>query len=758
MSDGPPTDRSMLPAVQSLTAPDGAPNIVVILVDDMGFGTSSAFGGPCQMPTARQLATNGLRYTRFHTTAICSSTRAALLSGRNHHSVGFGWLCDFPGATSGYNARRPASAATVARILACNGYATGAFGKWHQTPVTELGPAGPFDRWPTGEGFERFYGFNGPETDQWYPALIDGTTRIASPRTPEEGYHLSEDIVDEAISWIGDTTMLHPENRFFCYLPFGATHAPLQVPRPWVEPYRGAFDEGWDVQRAVTLRHQKELGVVPHTAELAPWARGIPQWADLDDREQEAAAALMEVYAGFADHTDAQVGRLVQALQHMGILDDTLILYVLGDNGASCEGGLHGAVNELQHYGGVEVSPEDVLAQLDELGGPNTCPHYPAGWALAMNTPYPWMKQVASHFGGTRNGLIVHWPNGFGARGELRHQWHHVIDIVPTLLEAAHLPHPSVVDGTPQMPMEGAAMNGSFDDPGAEESRTTQYFEIAGARGIYHDGWIASTTHGRRPWLLHETSAPLESDVWELYDTTTDWSQAHDVADVHPEKLRHLKELFLNEAARHGVLPIDDRAMLDRFRQGWAAQSSRARTATFDGGTRAIPQFFVPFVSSRSHMVTARVVVPESGPDGVVCAQGGRFGGWALYWQNDRLTYCHNAGGACVSRVQAATPLASGPHDVCYEFQYDGGGFGRGGVATLLVDGAVVAQGRIEQTDPFGFSEGFDVGASVGSPVSPDIPGRDNAFNGDVEWVRIEVANDDENVASEMARLTEATQ
>jgi arylsulfatase len=481
--------------------PDGAPNVLVILIDDMGFGAPSAFGGPCEMPAADRLAANGLRYSRFHVTAICSPTRQALLTGRNHHSVGMGVTTEMASAAPGYCGIRPRSAATVAQVLAGNGYNTGAFGKWHQTPARDVSPAGPFDRWPTGEGFERFYGFLCAEMNHWYPVLFDGTVPVEPSRRPEDGYHLSEDLVDRAIDWIGSQQALKPDVPFFAYLPFGATHAPYHVPKEYREKYRGRFDHGWDRQRELTLQRQKELGVVPSDAELAPWAEGVPHWDELSDAERRAAASLMELYAGFAEHTDAQVGRLVDALEHIGALDNTLIFYILGDNGASAEGGFGGTLNEHRFASGIPDSAEFINAHDDVLGDATTHAHYPVGWALAMNTPYQWTKQVASHFGGTRDGLVVHWPSGIQRRGGIRHQFHHVIDVMPTILEAAGLPEPATVDGVAQKPIEGTSMLYSFNAPEAPDRRRLQYFEMVGHRGIYHEGWTAVTRHGV-PWEM----------------------------------------------------------------------------------------------------------------------------------------------------------------------------------------------------------------------------------------------------------------
>ncbi|WP_342661515.1 sulfatase-like hydrolase/transferase [Rhodococcus ruber] len=600
----------------------------------MGFGASSAYGGPCRMPTAEKLAGGGLSYSRFHTTALCSPTRAALLSGRNHHTCGMGAIPELATPAPGYTARRPDEVATIARMLQLNGYATGAFGKMHQTPSAETSPVGPFDRWPQGDGFDKFYGFLGAEANQFAPSLIDGFNQIDPPRTAREGYHLSEDLVDQAMSWIRTVGALDPEKPWFTYLSFGACHAPFHVPAEWRNLYHGKFDHGWDEQRNRTLKKQKEMGLVPNESQLAPWAEGVDHWDALSDTQRTTAARLMEIYAAFAEHTDAQVGRLVEALEQSGELENTLIFYILGDNGASAEGGLEGTLNEYIALNGLEADTSDrIAARLEEVGGPMTYPHYPVGWALAMDTPYAWAKQVASHYGGTRNGMITHWPRGIQTRGEIRHQWHHVIDIVPTILEAANLPAPLEVDGFKQHPLEGTSFLYTFNDPGAEDRHTSQYFEMFGNRGLYEQGWTAVTKH-RTPW---ETGAEVnlprfDEDVWELYDTTTDWTQAHNVAADYPEKLAELQEKFLEAAERYRVLPLDDR-FVERLNPELAGREdllADRHSIVLYPGMPGLHDDSAPNVKNTSFVVTASVEVPERGGEGVIVAQGGRFGGWSL--------------------------------------------------------------------------------------------------------------------------------
>jgi arylsulfatase len=732
---------------QPLRPPHDAPNVVVVLIDDMGFGAPSSFGGPCRMPTSERLADDGLRYNRFHVTAICSPTRQALMTGRNHHSVGMGVTTEMASAAPGYSGIRPLSAAPIAQVLRGNGYSTAAFGKWHQTPARDVSAAGPFDRWPTGEGFDKFYGFLCAEMNHWYPVLFDGTTPVEPSRRPEEGYHLSEDLVDQAIDWVRDQHSLKPDSPFFAYLPFGATHAPYHVPKEYRDSYRGKFDHGWDRQREITLRRQKELGVVPQDAELAPWAEGVPHWDELGEDERRAAASLMELYAGFAEHTDDQVGRFVDALEEIGELDNTLFVYILGDNGASAEGGLGGTLNEHRFASGIPDSAEFINAHRDVLGDATTHAHYPVGWALAMNTPYQWTKQVASHFGGIRDGMIVHWPRGIAEPGGVRDQFHHVIDVMPTILEAAGFPQPSEVDGIAQQPVEGTSMLYSFNDAAAPDRHRVQYFEMVGNRGIYQDGWMAVTRHGT-PWEMVQdgTNRSFEDDVWELYDTTVDWTQAHDLSAEQPGKLRELQQLFLVEAAKHNVLPLDDR-MTERENPKEAGRldlMGDRRSVTFHAGAKRLTEETAPNVKNRSHALVADVDVPEGGAGGVLVAQGGRFGGWSLYLHEGRPCYAYNYFGLEVHRVRAPDSLAAGRHEVRLDFAYDGGGVGEGGAATLSVNGTPVADGRVPATIPyyFAFDETFDVGVDRASPVTDDYPVVDNGFTGRLHSLRVDLDDD----------------
>ena len=731
--------------VRPTAAPDRAPHVVVVVLDDLGFGSSSAFGGPCRMPTADRLAADGLRYTRFHVTALCSPTRQALMTGRNHHSVGMGGTTEMATSAPGYTGFRPRSAATMARTLQANGYSTAAFGKWHQTPPSEISPVGPFDRWPTGEGFDHFYGFMGAEMNHWSPLLYEGTTPVEPARRP--GYHLTEDLVDHAVDWVRTQRIMTPDRPFFTYLAFGASHAPLHVAPEWPERYRGAFDHGWDRQRELTLARQKEMGVVPEHTELAPWAQGVPHWDELDESRRTLGARFMETFAGFTEHADTQLGRFVAALEELDALDDTLFVYLIGDNGASGEGGLEGSLVEHRLGHGLVDDPGEMIGRLDELGGPAGYPIGPVGWALALNTPYQWTKQVASHLGGTRDGLVVHWPRGITDRGGLRHQFHHVIDVLPTVLDCAGLPHPVSVDGAAQQPIEGVSMRYTFDAAEAPDRRRTQYFEMCGNRGIYHEGWTAVTRHGV-PWEMVPTRRPaFRDDVWELYDLRADPSQAHDLAAEHPVMLAALRELFLLEAAKYQVLPLDDR-VTERENPSIAGRLDLLgdrRSVTYHGRTRRLTEETTPNVKNRSHSVVADVEVPAAdGVEGVIVAQGGRFGGWALYCLEGRPCYVYNRFGLERTTLRGAEPVPAGRHEIRLDFCYDGGGVGRGGTAVLSVDGAKVADCVVDATVAyyFSFDETFDVGVALGTPVSDDY--ADTDFTGTVHRVRIDLVGDEE--------------
>jgi arylsulfatase A-like enzyme len=735
------------PPIEPLRPPAGAPNVLIVLIDDVGFGASSAFGGPCQTPTAERLASDGLKYNRFHTTALCSPTRQALLTGRNHHAVGMGGITEIATSAPGYNSIRPNTAAPLAETLRLNGYSTAQFGKCHEVPVWETSPLGPFDAWPTGGGgFEHFYGFIGGEAHQYYPAIYDGTSPVEPDRGPEDGYHFMEDMTDRAIAWIRSQKALMADKPFFAYFAPGATHAPHHVPTEWADWYAGQFDQGWDRLREKTLERQKALGVVPQDTELTARHDEIPAWDDMPEDLKPVLTRQMEIYAGFLQYTDHHVGRLIDSLADLEILDDTLVLYIIGDNGASAEGTLNGTFNEMINFNGAAAleTPEFMRERLDDFGGPDSYNHYAVGWAHAMDTPYQWTKQVASHFGGTRNGTIVHWPNGIAAKDELRSQFHHVIDVAPTVLEVAGLPAPVSVNGVQQMPLHGVSMAYSFDDAAAAERHETQYFEMFGNRGIYHQGWTAVTKH-KTPWILVGGDTPaFDDDVWELYDTTTDHSQARDLAKEHPDKLHELQRLWLIEATRYGVLPLDDRAA-ERINPDLAGRPTliKGNSQTLFGGMGRLSENSMINIKNTSHAVTAEVVVPDAGAEGVIVAQGGSIGGWSLYAAGGRPTYCYNLLGIQRFYVQGDDPLPAGQHQVRMEFAYDGGGMGKGGAVSLYVDGAKVGDGRVDATAAliFAADDTCDVGEEGGALVTDYGPGG-SAFTGTVNWVQIDIGDD----------------
>jgi arylsulfatase A-like enzyme len=737
------------PPIEPLRPPEGAPNVLIVLLDDVGFAASSAFGGPCSTPTAERLAADGLKYNRFHTTALCAPTRQALLTGRNHHTVGMGVITELATSAPGYSSLRPNTCAPLAKTLTLNGYSTAQFGKCHEVPVWQTSPMGPYDAWPgKGGGFEYFYGFIGGETNQYYPAIYEGTTPLEPEKTPDEGYHFTEDMADKAIAWIRQQKALMPDKPFFVYFAPGATHAPHHVPVEWSDKYKGRFDQGWDTLREQIFARQKEVGVIPPDCELTPRHEEIPAWEDVDDDLKPVLARQMEVYAGYLEHTDHHVGRVVGTLEELGILEDTLVYYIIGDNGASAEGTINGTFNEMMSLNGaasLETS-EFMASRIADFGTPKAYNHYSVGWAHALDTPYQWTKQVASHWGGTRNGTIVHWPNGFASKDEVRRQFHHVIDVAPTVLDVAGLPQPSIVDGVEQHPIEGISMRYSFDDAGAADRRETQYFEMFCNRGIYHEGWAAVTRHSI-PWMMTAELPAFDADAWELYGPD-DWSQCHDLAAEQPEKLAELQQLFLEEARKYNVLPLDDRRV-ERFNPDIAGRPTlvKGNSQILFTGMGRLTENVLLNVKNKSHAVTAEIVVPDGGAEGVVFSQGGEFGGWSLYLKGGKPTYCYNLFGLQQFKVEGSTPVASGTHQVRMEFAYDGGGLAKGGTVTLYADGEQVGQGRVEATQPMIFSgdETADVGRDTGSPVSDDYETDANIFTGTVNWVQIDLAEDVED-------------
>jgi len=747
---------------QPVQAPKGAPNVLVVLLDDVGFGATSTFGGPAATPTLDRLARSGLRYNQFHTTALCSPTRAALITGRNHHSAHTGVVMEVATGYPGYDSVMRKDTATVAEVLRQYGWNTAWFGKNHNVPDWQSSQAGPFDLWPSGLGFEHFYGFIAGDTNQWRPAATEGTKPI-EPYLGKADYHLDDDLADKAVAWIRLQKAMAPDRPFFVYYAPGATHAPHHPRKQWIERYRGKFDQGWDRVREETLARQKKLGVVPAETKLTPRPGTIQAWESLGADERKLFARMMEVYAGYLEQTDHNVGRVLDAIRDVGQLENTLVIYIAGDNGASAEGGLQGLVNEGLWMNGLPENLGRMLAQIDDLGTWKTYNHYPAGWALAMDTPFQWMKQVASHYGGTRNGMVISWPARIQDRGGIRSQWHHVVDVVPTILEAVSLAMPATVNGVAQKPIEGVSMVYSFADAKAPSTHRIQYFEMAGHRAIYRDGWVAATTPPSTalPWTPPGPAPDVMNGYrWELYDTTRDFSEANDLATKEPERLRSLQELFLVEAARHDVLPLDN-SKVERFDVSIRPSLTRGRTSfSYTGGMVRIPEGAAPDVKNKSFTITAQVEVGKAPAEGVIVTQGGLFGGWALYVEKGRPVFFYNTAGLDQASIAAPSALGPGKHTLVLAFRYDGGGIGKGGLATLKVDGAKVAEGRVERTLGYRISidESLDVGEDSGTPVNHayDVPFR---FTGTVDQVKIdlgEVAKADREAAEAADQLARA--
>ena len=737
--------RSVTPPARfEVGAPEGAPNVVIVLIDDIGFGGPSTFGGPLQTPTLDRLAASGLLYNNFHTTALCSPTRVALKCGRNHHTANTGSIMETATAFPGNTGQIPNSVAPLAEMLRLNGYSTGAFGKWHETAAWETSISGPYDRWPTHQGFDKFYGFIGGETDQWYPLVYDGVTRVSPPEMDD--YHFTTDMTNQAIGWVKAQQSMTPDKPFFVYFATGAVHAPHHVPKQWSDKYKGKFDKGWDQIREETIKRQREMQVIPAETRLGDKPDDIKDWDALSADEQKLFARQAEVFAGFLEQTDHEIGRLVTAIEDIGEMDNTLFIYIAGDNGTSGEGGFVGMYNEMTYFNDVEEKVEDLLPLMDQWGGPHTFPHMAAGWAIAFDSPFSWMKQVASDFGGTRNGMVIHWPGGIKDAGGIRSQFGHVIDIAPTILEAAGLPEPKTVNGTPQTPIEGVSLVYSFDDKDAEERHKTQYFEIFGNRAIYHDGWLARTLH-RAPWdTLKQT--PLESDTWDLYNVRDDFSLVENLAEQNPQKLEDMKALFMSEAEKYHVLPIDDR-VIERVNPALAGRpdlmDGRTSLTLYDGMNGMLENTFIN-VKNQSKTITADLVIPEGGADGVILAQGGRFGGWSLYMKEGKPAYTYNFLGLSQDTITAKHEIPAGKAEVVFEFRYDGGGGGKGGAATIRVGGKVVAEGRITRTQPLMFSadETADVGLDNQTPVVEGIGiGREETrFTGTINKIVVEVSGE----------------
>lgn len=728
-----------IPKHHEIVAPKGAPNILLILIDDMGFGVSNTFGGPAQMPTIDALAQTGIRYNHFHTTSLCAPTRAALMSGRNHHSNNMGAITEMATAFPGNTGSTPSESAPIAKVLRYNGFSTAMFGKNHETAAWEVSPSGPTDRWPTRKGFDKFYGFFGGETNQWAPLIYDGMSPVEIPNDPD--YNFMTDMTDKAIEWVSFQQALTPDKPFFLYFAPGATHAPHHVPKKWIEKYKGKFDQGWDKLREETLARQIKQGIVPKGTKLAPKPDDIKDWDTLSVDEKRLFARQMETFAGFSEYADTEIGRLVQKIEDMGELDNTLVIYIAGDNGTSAEGGMNGVFNEYTALNGVVETVEEQLKYLDQWGNPKTYPHMAAGWAIASGAPFAWAKQVAGDFGGTRNGMVMRWPKNFKDSGKVRSQFGHVTDIVPTILEATNIPAPKTVDGIEQLPMHGKSLLYTFNEPDAAEKHTSQYFEMFANRGYYKDGWFARVLH-RKPWSGTPERA-LQDDIWELFDTTKDFSLAHNIADKHPAKLKELQDAFMNDASIYHALPLDDRSY-ERLNAALAGRPDLmgGRTSiTLADGMKDLGENVFINVKNISHSIDADILLPEGKKDGVIIAQGGRFGGWSLYINNGVPTYTYNFLGREYTDIAAKDSLPAGKSNVRLEFKYDGGGVGKGGIATLYVNGKGVATSRIEKTQPtlFSMDETADVGIDGATPVSEIYAKTKGKFTGNVLRVTVTV-------------------
>ena len=727
------------PARFEIKTPKDAPNILLILIDDMGFGVSQTFGGPAKMPTIDALAKTGIRYNHFHTTSLCAPTRTALLSGRNHHMNNMGSITETATAFPGNTGSTPPESAPIAKVLRYNGYSTAMFGKNHETAAWEVSPSGPTDRWPTRKGFDKFYGFFGGETNQWAPLIYDGMTPVEIPEDPE--YNFMTDMTDKAIEWVSFQQALTPDKPFFLYFAPGATHAPHHVPKKWIEKYKGKFDQGWDKLREETLARQIKQGIVPKGTKLAPKPKDIKDWDTLSSDEKRLFARQMETFAGFAEYADTEIGRLITKLEEMGELDNTLVIYIAGDNGTSAEGGMNGVVNEYTELNGVHETIENQLKYLDQWGNPKTYPHMAAGWAIASGAPFAWAKQVAGDFGGTRNGMVMRWPKHFKDSSVVRSQFAHVTDIVPTILEASKIPAPKYVDGIKQLPIQGKSLLYTFNAPTKAERHTSQYFEMFGNRGYYKDGWFARVVH-KKPWS-GTPERSLQDDVWELFDTKVDFSLAHNLADTHPTKLRELKKLFMKDASLNHVLPIDDRSF-ERLNSKIAGRPDlmAGRTSiTLADGMKDLGENVFINVKNTSYSIDADILFLSSKKDGVIIAQGGRFGGWSLFVNKGKASYTYNFLGQTYTTVMDKNTLPEGKSNVRMEFKYDGGGAGKGGQATLFVNGKKVDSKRVNRTQPalFSMDETADVGIDGATPVDESYASTKGKFSGKVLKVTVSI-------------------
>jgi len=730
------------PAIFEIKAPDGAPNIVIVMIDDIGFSATTAFGGAIETPTFDRLGTEGLKFNRFHTTALCSPTRAALLSGRNHHNVNVGSVMEVATGFQGNQGIRPDNAKYVAETLRQNGYSTAAFGKWHETATWEVSVSGPYFRWPTNSGFDKFYGFIGGETNQWDPVIFDGVTKVHKKDDPN--YHFTTDMTNEAIEWIKFQKAMTPDKPFMVYYAPGAVHAPHHAPKEWIEKYKGKFDGGWQKLREETFARQKEMGIIPQNTKLAPMPSDFKDWESLSDKEKQLFTLQMETFAGFMDHTDNEIGRMVTAIEEVDALDNTLFIYIMGDNGSSGEGGLEGTFNELIHLNGIhgEETIESMLEKADDWGGPDSFPHMTAAWAVATDTPFKWTKQMAADFGGTRNAMVMHWPAGIKAKGEIRSQFHHVNDVASTILEATGLPEPTMINGVKQIPMDGVSMLYAAKDKDAEDRHKVQYFEMFGNRAIYSDGWLARVVH-MVPWV-GKPIKPFLDEKWELYNVDEDFSLTNNLADENPEKVTEMIALFEKEAIANNVYPLDDR-LYERFNAAIAGRPDLMgdrKSLTLADGMEGILENTFLNVKNSSNTIVANVSL-KGNDSGIILTQGGKFGGWALYMKDGKPAYTYNYFGLERYTISSPTAISSEKAEIKMEYTYDGGGLGKGGVVKIFVDGNMVAEGRVEKSVPAVFSadETADVGrddaTQVADLVFKDVD--DSDFTGFVDKVTISI-------------------
>lgn len=719
-------------------APPGSPNVLLILLDDVGFGMTSTFGGPVPTPHLQKLADNGLKFTRFHTTALCSPTRGALLTGRNHHSCGTGVIIEMGTGYPGYTGIIPRSTALVSEILRDNGYATSMFGKWHNTPEPDISPAGPFDRWPTGLGFDYFYGFNQGETHQYYPVIYRNTTWVPQPKTPEQGYHFTADMTDEAVAWTHNVRAADPNKPWFVYFSTSGVHAPHHAPKEYRDKYRGKFDHGWDKQREITHAKQIANRIIPEGTKLTPRPDSIPSWESRSADEKKVYTRLMENYAAYMDYTDAQVGRYLESLRQSGELENTLVMYVVGDNGASAEGGLEGTFSEIASLIGLQLGLQSTIKRLDEIGGPLSEPHVPVGWAWAMDAPFQWTKQVASHFGGTRNPMVVHWPRGIKAKGETRTQFHHVIDVVPTILEACKIPEPKMVKGIKQKPIEGVSMLYAFDDAGAKGRRTTQYFELATNRAIYHDGWVACSRYGL-PWVTAGRGDGFEKAPCELYHVAEDFSQATDLAKDNPEKLKEMQVRFIEEAKKYGVLPLDPR-FAERMDPRLRVSGTPPTKWTYYGNNVWLPEPIGPQLFPRSHVLTAELTIPKGGAEGVITCAGAFSGGWSLYIKDNKPHFRYTAFEVADVNIPGTVEIPEGKVTLRSEFAPDPPSKTGGGTISLFVNGKPAGEGKLTRTFFRHGLEPFEVGRDSITPIDPAYKSKGTfPFTGTIDRVTFEL-------------------